>query len=258
MDEIKRIREALASGNPALADQEKTDIIKYAGILGMDGEMLVGKLLVQVRELVDQPVAVLRAIEEYISKLGKKAALHKLSLDLEKQVAPERMVQLREMEPEVKRLRIRESLASGNPALADQEKTDIIKYAGILGMDGEMLLGKLLIQVRELADQPVAVLRAIEEYISKLGKKAVLYKLSLNLEKRVAPERMVQLREMEPEVKRLCKAWEEGNMAGITHGHSALKDQLDKYHEGLDTTKDGERVSSDLTGAWWQKAVELT
>jgi hypothetical protein len=76
-------------------------------------------------------------------------------------------------------------------------------------------------------------MRATEEYISKLGKKAALYELSHDLEKEVAPERMEQLREMEAEVKKLRAAWEVGNMAGIAHRHKVLKDQLEKYHGGF-------------------------
>jgi hypothetical protein len=43
-----------------LADQERADIVKYAEILGVEGEVLVGGLLLQVKELTDQPVADIR------------------------------------------------------------------------------------------------------------------------------------------------------------------------------------------------------
>ncbi len=123
-------------------------------------------------------------------------------------------------------------------------------------MDGERLAEKLLIQLRELTDQPVATMRTVKEYISMLGKKVALHVLSLDLNKEMAPERMLQLKTMEAEG--LCIAWEEGNMAGITHGHRTLRDHLDRYQGSLDVTKDGERVSSDPTGAWQRKATNLT
>jgi hypothetical protein len=97
-----------------------------------------------------------------------------------------------------------------------------------LDVDGERLAEKLLIQLRELTDQPVATMRTVKEYISMLGKKAALHVLSLDLNKEMAPERMLQLKTMEAEG--LCIAWEEGNMAGITHGHRTLRDHLDRYH----------------------------
>jgi hypothetical protein len=59
-----------------LADQERADIVKYAEILGVEGEVLVGRLLLQVKELTDQPVADISTVKEYISKLGREAALH--------------------------------------------------------------------------------------------------------------------------------------------------------------------------------------
>jgi hypothetical protein len=49
LDEIKRIRKALAAGKPVLADQERADIVNYAEILGVEREMLEERLLIQVR-----------------------------------------------------------------------------------------------------------------------------------------------------------------------------------------------------------------
>jgi hypothetical protein len=79
LDEIKRIGEALAAGKPILTDQKKANIVKYAMMLGEDGETMVEELLGQVRELMDQLVATMRTVKEFISKLGKRAALHELS-----------------------------------------------------------------------------------------------------------------------------------------------------------------------------------
>jgi hypothetical protein len=60
LDKIKRMREAPTTGKDILMDQERADIIKYAEVLGMDSETLVERLLIQVRELMDQPVAAMR------------------------------------------------------------------------------------------------------------------------------------------------------------------------------------------------------
>jgi hypothetical protein len=49
MDKIKRIREAMASGKPILAESEKSGIIEYTKIIGTDGELPVEKLLAQVQ-----------------------------------------------------------------------------------------------------------------------------------------------------------------------------------------------------------------
>jgi hypothetical protein len=83
-------------------------------------------------------------------------------------------------------------------------------------------------------------MRAVKKYISQLGREAVLHKLSLDLKKEAAPERLAQLKEMEAEVNRVRRALEEGNMAGITHVRvqKVLKDQLERYRGGLDVMRD--------------------
>jgi hypothetical protein len=60
---------------------------------------------------------------------------------------------------------------------------------------------------------------------------------------------------MEAEIKRVRRVLEEGNMAGITHGHRVLKDQLEKYCGGLDTVKDGRkcpRIQLESGNKRWQ------
>jgi hypothetical protein len=124
---------------------------------------------------------------------------------------------------------IREALAAGKPILAEQERANVVKYAGILGVEGEVLVGRLLLRVKELTDQPVAIKRTVKECISKVGREPALHELSLYLEKEAAPERFAQLMEMVAEVNRVLRALEEDNMAAIMHRHKVLKDQVEKY-----------------------------
>ncbi len=124
--------------------------------------------------------------------------------------------------------------------MADQERADIVKYAGVLGVEGEVLVGRLLLQVKELTDQPVAVKRTVKECTSKVGSEPALQELSLDFEKEATLERLAQLMEMVAEVNRVRRALEEGNMAVIMHGHKVLKDQVEKYSGGLDAIKDRE------------------
>jgi hypothetical protein len=49
LDEIKQVREALTAGKLVLADQERANIVKYAEILGLEGEVLAGRLLLPVK-----------------------------------------------------------------------------------------------------------------------------------------------------------------------------------------------------------------
>jgi hypothetical protein len=50
LDEIRRIREAMATGRPFLTDSEKDEITKYAKILGTGGDHHVEKLLAKIEE----------------------------------------------------------------------------------------------------------------------------------------------------------------------------------------------------------------
>jgi hypothetical protein len=112
LDEIKCLREALASGRPILTDQEKAEITKYALVLGKDWEVVAEELLAQVRESTNQPANIMRIIKDYISGLGKRAALHELSLYLEKEMAQERTMQLKTMEVKWRSLPGRDGRAS--------------------------------------------------------------------------------------------------------------------------------------------------
>jgi hypothetical protein len=86
-------------------DQERSEITQQAVSLGEDREAMVEELLARGKESASQPADVLRMIEGHISELGKRVALQELSLVLEKEMAPERMAQLKAMEAEVEKLR---------------------------------------------------------------------------------------------------------------------------------------------------------
>jgi hypothetical protein len=48
IDEVRRLREAMASGRPIPTDKEKAE--EYAGIMGMDGELLMDRLLAKIEK----------------------------------------------------------------------------------------------------------------------------------------------------------------------------------------------------------------
>jgi hypothetical protein len=110
-DEVRRISEAMASGDSVLVNKEKAENDEYTKIMVVDGEVLVGT----DRRASKGPASSReKMIEGYVTKLGKEAALHKLSLDLEEESRPGKEAQLGEMEAEVGRLR--EALNEGNMA----------------------------------------------------------------------------------------------------------------------------------------------
>jgi hypothetical protein len=74
LEEVRRIRDAIATGTSVLTDQERGKITQWAALLGEDGEAMIKELLDRVKEVAGQPADILRMIEGYISKLGKRVA----------------------------------------------------------------------------------------------------------------------------------------------------------------------------------------
>jgi hypothetical protein len=94
--------------------------------------------------------------------------------------------------------------------------------------------------VKEVVSQPADVLKKVEDYLRKLGRRAALRQLATELEKEMALERTAQLKVMEAEVEKLWVVSRKGDMAGIT--------KLDAYHRSLETNRDRDMVSSDPRG----------
>jgi hypothetical protein len=75
LDEVRQIREAMASGGPILVDKERTEIIRYTEIMVMDGELFLDRLLSKIEEQAKgQPMVAMKVIREYVTHLGKQAA----------------------------------------------------------------------------------------------------------------------------------------------------------------------------------------
>jgi hypothetical protein len=68
LEEVKRVGDAIANGDSVLMDQEVRQITQQAALLGEDGNAMI-------REILNQPAVVLRMIEDYLRKLGRRAAL---------------------------------------------------------------------------------------------------------------------------------------------------------------------------------------
>jgi hypothetical protein len=102
------------------------------------------------------------------------------------------------------------------------------------------MVGEVLNQAKELAGQPADVLKIVEGYFKKLGRRVVLRELSIELEKEMVPKRMARLKVMEAEVDKLRIAFKKGDMTGIAKGYNTSKDQLDAYLKGLEADRDGD------------------
>jgi hypothetical protein len=68
------------------------------------------------------------------------------------------------------------------------------------------MIEEILSQVKEVARQPADILKMVEDYLRKLGRRAALWELSIKLEKEMALGRTEQLKVMEAEVEKLQAA----------------------------------------------------
>jgi hypothetical protein len=105
MDEIKRIREAIATGEHKLTDIEKGVMAENAKTLGMSGKYHIEKLLSKINEDGNkQPVIVMRIISNYITRLERQVTRYKESLGLDAKARAERKAQLEAMKVDVEKL----------------------------------------------------------------------------------------------------------------------------------------------------------
>jgi hypothetical protein len=66
LEDVRHIREAIATGASILTDQEVGQIKEQAALRGKDGEAMVRRVLDQVRELAGQPADVLKMVEGHL------------------------------------------------------------------------------------------------------------------------------------------------------------------------------------------------
>jgi fatty acid-binding protein DegV len=71
---VKRIREAIEKGDSILTNQEVRQILQQAALLVEDGDA-IREILNKVKEVIHQSADVLRVVEDYLRKLGRRATL---------------------------------------------------------------------------------------------------------------------------------------------------------------------------------------
>ncbi len=84
MEDVHRIREAIARGASVLTECETDYIKQQTALLGEDGEAAVNKILEKAKELTCQPADILRMDEDNCKDLGNRVVMRELSVDLEK------------------------------------------------------------------------------------------------------------------------------------------------------------------------------
>ncbi len=114
MEEVQRIREALAGGKPILSESQVDLIKRHTTFLGEDGEAVMQEIQEEATKTVRLPADIAKIIESYCKDLTRRVALRELSNDLEKGKERERLMQLESMEAEVNKFKA--AMAQGNMA----------------------------------------------------------------------------------------------------------------------------------------------
>jgi hypothetical protein len=64
LDEVKNIRDAIATRRSVSTDQERREITQQAALLGEDGDSMIEEILDRVKEVASQPADVLRRLHK--------------------------------------------------------------------------------------------------------------------------------------------------------------------------------------------------
>ncbi len=101
MEEVQRIREALAGGQPVLSEAQVDLIKQHTTFLGEDREAVMREIQEDAMKTGCLPADLARVIEKYCKDLAWRVALRELSNELEKDKEQNRLQQLESMRAEV-------------------------------------------------------------------------------------------------------------------------------------------------------------
>jgi hypothetical protein len=115
VEEVQRIREALAKGELILSESQVELIKHHTAFLGEDGEAAMREIQEEATKTVRLPADITKIIDNYCKDLTRRMGLRELSNDLAKDKERERLVQLEAMEAEVSNFKA--AKAQGNMAV---------------------------------------------------------------------------------------------------------------------------------------------
>ncbi len=170
MEEMQRIREALAGGKLVLSEAQVDLIRQHTTFLGEDGEAFMREIQEDAMKTGRLPVDIARVIEKYCKDLGRRVALRELSNDMEKEKEPERLLQLESMQAEVNKYVA--AKAKGNMSDQMRVKEDLPaqlrKYLGDIEADeGEGLSSHTTEKWKKAA---LDLTKDAMEYLNGLGR----------------------------------------------------------------------------------------
>jgi predicted transcriptional regulator with HTH domain len=170
MEEVQRIREALAGGKPVLSEAQVGLIRQHTTFLGEDGEAVMREIQEDATKTGRLPADIARVIEKYCKDLARKVSLRELSNDLEKDKEQERLLQLESMQAEVSKYAA--AKAKGNMAdlmrVKESLPAQLRKYLEDIKADEEEGLSSVTIQKWRMA--ALDLTNDAMEYLEGMGR----------------------------------------------------------------------------------------
>ncbi len=115
MEEVQRIREALAEGRPVLSEAQRDLIRQQTTFLGEGGDAVMRVIQEDAMKPGCLPADVARVIEKCCQDIGRRVALREMSNETEKEKEPERLLQLEGLQAQVSKYAVAKDREHGGP-----------------------------------------------------------------------------------------------------------------------------------------------
>jgi hypothetical protein len=169
MEEVQRIREALAEGRPVLSEAQRDLIRQQTTFLGEDGDAVMRVIQEDAMKPGRLPADVARVIEKCCQDIGRRVALREMSNEIEKEKEPERLLQLEGLQAQVSKYTVAKD--KGNMADLMRVKQALPpllqKYLEDLEADGREGLSSDTIE--KWRQSALYLTEEAMKYVSKLG-----------------------------------------------------------------------------------------
>jgi hypothetical protein len=170
MEEVQRIQEALAKGEPILSESQVELIKHQTAFLGEDAEAVMREIQEEATKTVRLPADIAKIIDNYCKNLTLRVGLRELSNDLEKDKERKRLMQLEAMEVEVNNFKA--AKAQGNMAVLMRVKwvlsAQLKKYLEDIETDeGEGISSDVTGKWKRIA---LGLTKDATEYLSGIGR----------------------------------------------------------------------------------------
>jgi hypothetical protein len=103
MEEVQRIRAALAEGRPVLTEAQKDLIKQQMALLGEDGDAIIRRIQEEAKLAGHLPADISKVIEKCCQELGQRVARLERSDEVQRGREPQRLLQVEAITEQVTR-----------------------------------------------------------------------------------------------------------------------------------------------------------